>query len=354
MGTTARHYGGVGAYSGTPTAPGNRTNVYAELDLIERARPQLILDIACDKKLIPMNKAETITFRRAVNPAVSTTVVTEGVTPASRGVAYEDVSGTLGEYAEVFEITSRMKELGEDDAVKDSADVLADLVANTKEAVAWAAFIAGTNVTYSGSASARNQVLAPIGLGDLQTAVRSLMAAKAARFSMASGGGLQDNTFPIEAAFYGFSHTDLHADYRNLSGFRTTAEYGGKKAVNEYEFGAVENVRIFTTPQLTPILDAGGTITAENVKSNSGTDADVYPILVCGKHALGAVDLKGGGKKGYGGVKINVLNGPDKSDPTNQRAYVACRWWDLKMILNDAWCVRVEVAATDDLSVLNP
>jgi len=357
MGTLARHYGGVGDYTGSPTAitaPGNRTNVYAELDLIERARPQLVLDIACDKKLIPMNKAETISFRRAVNPSVSTTVVVEGVTPASRGVAYEDVSGTLGEYAEVFEITSRMKELGEDDAVRDSADVLADLVANTKEAVGWAAFIAGTGVAYSGSAAARNQVVAPIGLGDVQTAVRSLMAAKAARFTAALDGSLNDNTFPIEASFYGFCHTDLHADFRTIAGFRTTADYGGKKMASEYEFGNVENLRVITTPQLTPILDGGAAIGAANVKSNGGTNADVYPVLVCGKHAYGTVDLKGGGKKGYGGVKINVLNGPDKSDPTNQRCYVACRWWDLKLILNDAWSVRIECAATDDLNVLNP
>lgn len=354
MTTYARHYDGVAQYSGVATGPGNRTNVYAELDLLERARPQLILDLACDKKFIPMNKAETISFRRAVNPAVSTSQVTEGVNPDGRGLAYEDVNGTLGEYAEVFEITSRMRELGEDDAVRDSSDVLADLVANTKEAVAWAAFIAGTNVVYTGSASARNQVLDPLGLGDLQTAVRSLMAAKATRFSMASGGGLQDNTFPIEAAFYAFTHTDMHPDLRNLSGFRTTAEYGGKKAVNDYEFGAVENIRFFTTPQLTPVQNGGGTITTENVKSTGGTSADVYIVLVCGKHALGTVDLKGTGKKGYGGVKINVLNGPDKSDPTNQRCYVACRWWDLKLILNDAWCVRIECAATDDLTVLNP
>ena len=354
MGTTARHFDGVAAYSGAATGPGNRTNVYAELDLLERTKPQLILGIGADKKNIPANKAETISFRRAVNPAVSAVEVTEGVTPASRGLAYEDVSGTLGEFAEVFEVTSRMRELGEDDAIRDSADVLADLVANTKEAVGWAAYIQGTSVIYAGSAASRVQVLAPPGLGDFQTAVRSLMAAKAARFTQADNGGLNSNTFPIEASFYGFCHTDLHADLRNIGGFRTTAEYGGKKMVNEFEFGNVENVRFFTTPQLTPILDAGAALAGANVKSDGGSNADVYPILICGKHAIGEVDIKGAGKKGYGGVKINILNDADKSDPTNQRSYVACRWWDLKLILNDAWMVRLEAACTDDLTLLNP
>jgi N4-gp56 family major capsid protein len=354
MPTQARHYDGVGNYSGAQTGPGNRTNVYAELDLLERARPQLVLGIGADKKNIPANKAETISFRRAVNPSVSTSQVTEGVTPASRGLAYEDVSGSLGEYAEVFEITSRMRELGEDDAVRDSADVLADLVANTKEAVGWAAYIQGTSVVYSGSATLRNQVLAPLALGDFQTAVRSLMAAKAARYTQADNGGLNSNTFPIEASFYAMCHTDLHADLRKLSGFITTAEYGGKKMVNEFEFGNVENVRVFTTPQLTPIINAGAALAGANVKSTGGSNADVYPILVFGKHAIGEVDLKGSGKNGYGGVKINVLNAADKSDPTNQRAYVACRWWDLKLILNDAWIVRIETACTADLSILNP
>ena len=134
MPTQARHYGGAGDYGAAPTGPGNRTNVYAELDLLERARPQLVLDLACDKKFIPANKAETIAFRRAVNVDAHTDQVTEGVNPASRGLAYEDVFGTLGEYAEIFEITSRMRELGEDNAIRDSSDVLADLVANIKEA----------------------------------------------------------------------------------------------------------------------------------------------------------------------------------------------------------------------------
>lgn len=351
-GPNARHYGGAGVYGGTPTAPGNRTNVYAELDLLERARPQLVLDLACDKKNIPANKAEKIAFRRAVNPAVNTDVVTEGVTPASRAIQYEDVEGTLGEYAEVFEITSRMRELGEDNAVRDSSDVLADLVANTKEAVGWAAFTQGTNVIWTGAAASTDQVKTPITLGEFQEAVRSLMAAKAMRFTTVDHGGLNEGTFPIEAAFYAFAHTDLHPDFRMLPGFRTTAEYGAKKIVSEYEFGAIENVRIMTTPQLTPTPDSGGTLAGENVKSTTGTQADVYPILVCGKHALGTVDLKGAGKKGYGGVKINVLSGPSKSDPTDQRSYVACRWWDLKLILNDAWVVRIEAACSDDLRAL--
>lgn len=355
MGTTARHYGGVDTYSnGSPTGPGNRSTLYAELDLLERARPQLVLSIGADKKNIPANKSETISFRRAVNPSVSTSEVTEGVTPASRGLAYEDVSGTLGEYAEVFEITSRMRELGEDNAVRDSADVLADLVANTKEAVGWAAYIQGSSVVYSGSAAARNQVIAPIGLGMIQTAVRSLLAAKAMRFTQADNGGLNSNTFPIEASFYMMTHTDAQPDLRQLPGFRTTAEYGGKKTVNEYEFGAVENVRVFTTPQLTSVINAGAALAGANVKSTGAANADVYVGLVFGKHAIGEVDLKGAGKSGYGGVKINILTNPDKSDPTNQRAYVACRWWDLKLILNDAWIVRLEFAVTDDLNLLNP
>lgn len=352
MPTESRHYGGVGDYGGGLTGPGNRTNVYAELDLLERARPQLVLDTAADKKNIPANKAETIAFRRAVNVDADTTTVTEGVNPASRGLAYEDVTGTLGEFAEIFEITSRMRELGEDNAVRDSSDVLADLVANIKEAVSWAAYVQGTNVLYAGGVAGRTSVVDPISLGDLQEAVRSLMAAKAMRFTKIEPGDVKENTYPIEASYLAFTHTDLHPDLRMLPGFRTTAEYGGKKMIHEHEFGAAENIRFMTTPQLTPLVDAGETLAGENVKSDSGTQADVYYILVCGQHAVGTVDLKGAGKDGYGGSKINVLSGASKSDPTNQRSYVACRWWDLKLILNDEWIVRIECACTDDLSQL--
>jgi len=44
------------------------------------------------------------------------------------------------------------------------------------------------------------------------------------------------------------------------------------------------------------------------------------------------------------------LDDADKADPANLNVLAVAHWWDLQLILNDTWIVRLEVGVTDDLT----
>lgn len=75
-----------------------RTNVYAEVKMLEHAEPILVLEKFAQTKPLPKNKSETIEFRRPVPFPVEPTELVEGVTPPAKQMTYDDVSVTMGQY----------------------------------------------------------------------------------------------------------------------------------------------------------------------------------------------------------------------------------------------------------------
>ena len=91
-----------------------RTQVYAEAKMLAHAEPVLILNKLGQTKPIPQNKTQTIKFRRPKPFAPATTPLTEGVTPDSQKMVYEDVTATLGQYGSWSEITDVIQDTHED------------------------------------------------------------------------------------------------------------------------------------------------------------------------------------------------------------------------------------------------
>jgi len=334
--------------------PNNSANAqYVALkEVLDRAPAFIALDQACDERKIMAQTGNGVNLRRWTNPTVETTagaVASEGVNPASRALTYTDYTGTMGRYVEIFEVSRYNQDLHPYDAVKGSVDTGIDLVKSDQERVRWNAAIAGTNVIYNSAAiSSRGTVNGTITLGRIQVAVRSIRANKGEQFSAAEGGQNKVGTSPVEAAYYAFCHTDLEPDIRALPGFKTVAEYPSGKGMN-YEFGAVLNVRFFTSPEFVPFTNSGAsssTLVATGTSGTSAGSADVYPIVIVAKHALTSVRLTGAGKNGVGNVKPTILDQADKSDPSNERVYISFAWYDLCMRTAEEWMYRIEVGAT--------
>ena len=72
---------------------GNRTAGFAVSEMLKHAEPVLVLQKFGLMKKVPANKTDAIKFRRPVPLGPSTTPLTEGVTPTSQQMSYEDVSG---------------------------------------------------------------------------------------------------------------------------------------------------------------------------------------------------------------------------------------------------------------------
>ena len=319
---------------------GTRTAAYAAKEMLSHAEPILCLSKFGQNKPLPKNKTDLIKFRRPVPFDVSTVALTEGVTPTAQQMQYAPEEATLAQYGAVVDITDKVEDLAEDNVLADSAMLCGEQAAETIEMLTWGTIKAGTSVEYS-NGTARGDVNTVITLAKQRAVTRFLKNQRAKKVTSMIGASTNVSTEPVDAAYIAFGHTDLEADIRGLTGFVPTEQYGSMKAL-PYEVGKVEDVRYILSPLLTPFADAGDT--KGSMVSTTGTDADVYPVVYIAKESYGLVPLKGANA-----IKPTVLNPgtPSKSDPLGQRGHVSWKTYFAALILNDAWLVRLECAATD-------
>lgn len=325
-----------------------RTAAWAATEMLEHARPQIVLSDYGQSKPMPKNKAEQVKFRRPIPYSVSTTQLVEGVTPTSHKTKYADVPATMGQYGDLAEITDRVADLAEDPVLRDMSVLSGEQAAETIEMVTWGVIKGGTNVIYGNPAdTVRTDVNDPIALNTQRAATKFLNQQRGRRVTTKMGSTVQYGTEPVDAAFIAFGHTDLESDIRDIVGFVPTEKYGSMKPL-PYECGKVENVRYILTALLEPFLSAGST-TINGMTAVDGTNVDVYPLVYIAKESYGLVPLKGAGA-----IHPTVLNPGtvSKSDPLGQRGYVGWKTWFVAVVLNQAWLVRAEVGATDLSPVL--
>lgn len=317
-----------------------RTAAWAAREMLKHAEPVIVLQKMGKTKPIPQNTADTAKFRRPVPFTADTVQLSEGVTPTSVQMAYEDVTVSLAQYGKVVTVTDKVRDMSEDPVLQDASMLLGENAGAVSEMIVYNKVKAGTNVSYANGA-ARNAVNTAITLNAIRGVVRTLKANKAKPISMILDPSPDYGTSAVEAAYVAVCHTDCEADIRGLAGFTPVAEYGTRKTVSEHEFGTVENVRFVTSPDLDPFADAGGATGA--MKSTTGVSADVYPILFFGQEAFGSVPLKG-----KYSLKPTVVNAtPSDSDPLAQRSKVGYKFYFAAVILNESWMHRLEVAVTD-------
>lgn len=327
----------------TDSGISQRTNVYAEGKMLEHAQPVVVLDKFGATKPMPKNKSTTIKFRRAVPLTPPTTPLSEGVTPAARGITFEDVTGTLAQYGDVLSLTDVIEDTHEDPVLNEMVMLAGESIGATTEKLTWGVLSGGTSVFYSGGAD-RDEVDEPISK-DLQRKItRYLRANKAKKFTKILSSSTDYGTEAVEAAYIAVAHTDLESDIRNMSGFIPTADYGTRKLVCEQEIGSVEDVRYVLSPDLDPFLGEGPAVGSTGMLASDDTNLDVYPVLFLGMDAYGTVPLRG-----QGAVEPSIIpvGQKTKDDPLGQRGYVGWKTWFLAMILNQSWLARAEVAVTD-------
>jgi N4-gp56 family major capsid protein len=333
----------------------SRNLIMAEREMLKHAMPIKVLSTFGSQKQIPQNKTDTVVFRRALpidagsNGAPSITasnyLLQEGVTPGARTIAYQDVQVTVQQYGVLMKLSSKAESMYEDDIPGDMVKLVGEHMASIEELISYGVVRGGTNVVYA-NGSARTSVNTGITLNKLRQAARQLEAAHAQLVTEKLASSVNFGTTAVEPGYLVFIHTDMEADFRNLTNFVPLARYGQQKPVHEREVGTVERFRVITSPYFKPFLAGGGTITAGTFLSNggtSGTTADVYPIMVVAQEAWGQVALKGMGA-------IQPIYLPAKqithANPMGQFGYVGANFYKNAVRLNENWMVRIESACS--------
>lgn len=335
---------------GYSTAP-SRNLIRAEQQMLNHAEPIIVLGNFGTQKDQPLNKTDTVVFRR-LNPfnmqangipgiTAQNFVLAEGTTPNSNTITYTDVSVTLQQYGVLFKFTSKTEMMYEDDIPSDMAQLTGETLAEVTELIRYGTVKAGTNVLYSNGAS-RAAVNTVIGLNRLRLAVRTLESNRAKMNTQKLSSGVNYGTSAVEPGYIVFIHTDCESDVRNLPGFIKSVEYASGKMVHEREIGSVEKFRFVTSPLLAPFL-AAGSATLNGCYSVGAANVDVYPMILMAQDAWGSVALKG-----MGAVKPTILKASEKNhaNPLGQFGYVGASFWTASVRLNENWMIRIEVGVT--------
>lgn len=327
-----------------------RNLIRAEMEMLRYAETIQVLGKFGEQKTQPLNKSDTVVFRR-VQPfgagsngvpviTAANFVTAEGVTPTANTISYVNPTATLQQYAVLFKFTSKAALMYEDDIPGDMQKLTGETLAEVAELVCYGQVRGGTNVLYS-NGSTRTAVNTALTLNSLRLAKRTLETNRARVVTKAIAAGPNFGTAPVEPSYPVFCHTDAVADIRNLPGFTKRVEYGSAiTPIHEREIGECEGFRFIPSPLFAPFL-AGGSGTLNGMLSVGAAAVDVYPTIIMADDAWGHISLKG---HNYTGISPTLIPASTKNhaNPSGMFGFVGADFWYAPIRLNENWMIRIE------------
>lgn len=317
-----------------------RTEAYAVVELLKRGHEEMILEKFGQTYVLPTKSSKTAIFRRYEALPLATTPLVEGVTPSGVKPTVTDVPVSIEQFGDYIPYTDVIQDTHEDPVLNEYSALLRQQSTETVETLRYNTVKAGTNVFFANGVS-RSAVNTPISLTLQRKATRALKRQRGKHIKSIVSSDARFRTEPVEAAFVAVCHTDVENDIRNMQGFIPVKQYGSAPAWAN-EIGSVEDVRYVRSTLFTPFADAGG-LTSTMI-STTGTNADVYPVIIFAMDSYGIVPLKG---KSAMSIIVKNPGSSGSADPLNQRGTIGWKLWHASVILNDLWLVRMEVAATN-------
>lgn len=255
------------AYTGTAAMAGLVQAAYDRyVEFALRSQP-LFRNLADKRPVQQAMPGSSVVFSLYQDLAAATSTLTETTDPDAVAISnVNTVSVTLNEYGNTVLNTRKLGEFAFSDVDPAIANIVAYNMADSIDKIVVNVLRGGTNVIYSGSATATSGLTAgdDIEGADLRRAVAKLRAA---------------NAVPKDSMLYAaYMHPEVAHDLR--------AETGGN---------SFEDIRKYTDPNVGNILNAttgvyGGAYVVETPRAYVATDGDssakVYRTIVAGQQAL--------------------------------------------------------------------
>lgn len=325
-------------------------------EMLAIAEPHEVLALGATMKKMPKNKGDNITYRARIPTGGSTAtansinrwsisaaahLVTEGVTPPAESLGYRDVNVKINQYAVLYMYTDKTADLHEDDIPNDQKIQTAERMGLVREMIRYGVMKAATTVQYVGGTT-RATVASTISYNALSLMSRVLQANGGMMKTKILAPGPNYDTAAIEAGYIVFCHTDCEHDIRRLQDFVPLAKYGNRQPINEHELGACGRFRFITSKELAPYADAGAAVGTLGLYSTSGSNIDVYPMIVCSEDAVFDVALN----TNFDVTHI-AADQKSKEDPLGQRGYVGAKFYSAALVANPGWMGVIECGVTN-------
>lgn len=271
----------------------------------------------------------------------------DGVTPIAETLIPQDISVEQKEFAFIYGFTNQTVDMGEDPIPTIAEEMVGERIGLIREMNMFGVLKSCTNKFYGGNGTSRATVNGRLTLQLLNKIERNLKANHAKRVTkmvqmVPSSGNYA--TMGIDPSFVVFASSDLEQDIRDLPGFIKRENYGSMTKALPNEIGSLNSFKFFISPELVAIQDAGAAVagTVPQLLSTTGTNADVYQVIVGSEDAWGTLGLA----LTKDDITLIPVGQKDKTDPLGQRGYVGAKWYHNAVRLNEGQMAVVEVGAS--------
>jgi len=339
----------MGPLTDSTVIPPAVTN-YFDRRLLKRTLPQLCFMRVAQRRPLSQRSGTTIVFRRFERLALTLAPLVEGIAPTGQQMSKTDITATIVQHGNFIEVTDFVKAVVESPMLNEASTLLAEQAAQVLDILMRNEANAGTNVFFGGGVALRSSLANRTHMVDtaiLDRVIRDLENSNATYFTSMIDASVKYNTFQIRPAYWGIVHPDIVFTLQELPGWISVEQYAGKGEVMEMEVGAYKNIRFLATTQQGggtsggPIPDAGGAISGADVKSTSGTLADVYQTTIFATDAIAAVPLDGMSLQNI----IKPVGSAGSMDPLDQRGTTGWKYTGTRKRLNEAFLRRMETTA---------
>jgi len=307
-------------------------DAYFMRTFLTELRSDLVHMLFGQVKTIPRKSGSKVArFRRWNKMAAATTALTEGTEPTVGSITNTDITATIAQYGDWLQFTdladfTTMDPLATVFTQEQGAQASLTLDTLTRDVL-----VAGTSVTYGGTATSRVTVAAGdvIDLADVEAAYLVLAGNDAKPIKQFVNPSTNVATEAVNPSYVGICGYDIGLQISKLTGFIDVKDYGSRENIMPGELGSLNKIRFVQTT---------------NAKVFTGEGAagiDVYPVLFLGKDAYGLISV--------GGESMHLYRdapGEHGSDILRQNSAMGWKTAFVAKILDNRALHRLEVALT--------
>lgn len=295
------------------------------------------------------NEGNVMRHRRYKKFPLNDTPLGEGVTPDFDQLESEVISTTIRQYGRYVPVTDLMELLGMDPYIQIITERQAQQAAEVMDLLCYKTFRNPANTVYAGGVSARSSVNASLNTDgrEFDAVIRHLEGLDAEKLTEMLSATPDVSTQPLRPSYVAICHPILRHDLQGVTGFVPVEQYSDSSQAMDFEIGSFKGIRFLTTTQAVSFDYSGDTSVGAGATGTSGlvvkgTRAEVYPIVIFAKDAVGTATI--GGMDSI--IPKVVKPTPSGTDPLGQRGTVGYCFYHGQIILNEDWIMTVETGVS--------
>jgi N4-gp56 family major capsid protein len=270
------------------------------------------------KQNIPRHAGSTTSWRRLEMPAVTTTAITEGTTPASIDLTINKVTATVKQFGTYTKLTDFIDLVGLDPLLTEVSQMFGDHAGMTMDIIVRDIIAAGTNAQFANGRASR----ATLAAGDVITAAEI----QKARATMVKNNVKKIKLPNGKMGYLAFVHPDTVTQLFNLTEWKDANTYVDTAGREEGIIGQLYGI-YFMEATTAPTFADGG----------AGGNLAGKSIIIIGDGAFGIPDVAGSSKP-----EILVYKEGNTENPLALYSTVAWKSTFTAAILNQACVIRLE------------